>query len=107
MNDPSPQWYFGRGGQQQGPVSTDVLRQMLREGKLSTADLVWREGMSNWRVIAGLADFANPGIPAPANAPMPPIPEASPQYAARPYTANYGAQPLGFSGAPAAAGPAQ
>jgi hypothetical protein len=93
MNDPSAQWYFGSGGQQHGPVTTDAIKQMLREGKISTADLVWSEGMSDWRVIAGLPEFTTPSSPAvPALTP----PAAVPQYAAQPYPAQYGAQPLGY-----------
>jgi hypothetical protein len=42
------QWFYAKGGQQQGPVDSAALEQMLRLGSLSGADLVWREGMAQW-----------------------------------------------------------
>src|SRR5690348_1663 len=105
MNDSSPQWFFGQSGQQHGPVSTDALRQMLREKKISSADLVWREGMSDWRVIAGLPEFANPNAPLPPSAPPPAVAAPVPApYGAHPYPGQYGAQPVGYRSAAAPIG---
>jgi uncharacterized RDD family membrane protein YckC len=42
-------WYYAiTEGNQQGPVATEELREMIRAGRLAAKDLVWREGMSNW-----------------------------------------------------------
>lgn len=43
------QWYCAIQGQRYGPVAEDVLRQWIREGRVTAADLVWCEGMANWQ----------------------------------------------------------
>lgn len=70
MND---EWFFEYGGQQQGPVRLDVLRQMVMSGQLRPDALVWRAGMAQWapaRQIAGLGPFPT-AIPHPAMQPVP------------------------------------
>jgi hypothetical protein len=42
------QWYYSRGGQQQGPVNTPQLKQLLSSGQLQPTDLVWTDQMDNW-----------------------------------------------------------
>jgi uncharacterized RDD family membrane protein YckC len=51
------QWFYARGGQQQGPVDSATLEQMLRLGSLSGADLVWREGMAQWLPASSQAEL--------------------------------------------------
>lgn len=51
------QWYYAAGGQQQGPVAVEVLRQLLAMGQLQPADLVWRQGMANWQPAASIPDL--------------------------------------------------
>ncbi len=50
--EPSPesqhQWHFTLNGQNDGPVPTMVLLQMISTGQLKPTDDVWREGMPNW-----------------------------------------------------------
>lgn len=41
-------WYFTRNDERQGPISSDRLKAMAREGWLRPEDLVWRPGMPNW-----------------------------------------------------------
>lgn len=41
-------WYYTMGGQQQGPVPLEHLKQWLASGQIQPAELVWREGMPNW-----------------------------------------------------------
>jgi len=43
------EWYYALGNQQKGPVSLDVLRQLAASGKLQRTDMVWREGMVEWK----------------------------------------------------------
>lgn len=43
------EWYYALGNQQKGPVSLDVLRQLAASGKLHRTDMVWREGMVEWK----------------------------------------------------------
>lgn len=43
------QWYYAKGGQQQGPVSLEELRRLIGEGAINPAtDLVWNPSMTDW-----------------------------------------------------------
>ncbi|MCI0681240.1 MAG: DUF4339 domain-containing protein [Gemmataceae bacterium] len=42
-------WYYALGNQQKGPVSLDALKQLAASGKLQRTDMVWREGMVEWK----------------------------------------------------------
>ena len=42
------QWYYRKGKQKSGPVSSAKLKLLARSGQLSPADPVWKEGMSHW-----------------------------------------------------------
>jgi hypothetical protein len=71
-------WYFVKDGAQQGPVSDEQLRSMARDGSLRGEDLVWQEGMPDWRPAMEI-----PGIEfrreLPQELPTMPIP-AAPSY---------------------------
>jgi hypothetical protein len=41
-------WYYTRGGQQQGPINTPQLKQLISLGQVAAADLVWTDQMENW-----------------------------------------------------------
>lgn len=41
-------WYVAIKGQRQGPLSPAQLKQMASAGLLGPADLLWKEGMSEW-----------------------------------------------------------
>ncbi len=41
-------WFYGKNGQQVGPVSSGQLRQLAQAGQLLPDDLVWKEGMAAW-----------------------------------------------------------
>lgn len=41
-------WYYVKHGQQAGPISEDVLRQLVGSGDVLMTDPVWREGMAGW-----------------------------------------------------------
>ncbi len=43
------EWYYSKGNQQQGPVSASELKQMAQSGHLAPGDLVWNEGMKDWK----------------------------------------------------------
>jgi GYF domain 2 len=60
---PRGSWYYATGGVQCGPVNLDELRTMIRTGSVQQDDLVWTEGMNEWRPArtqSGLA-LASPG----------------------------------------------
>jgi hypothetical protein len=42
------EWFYARDGQRFGPVSSEALRQMARDGLLQQDDLIWSEGMASW-----------------------------------------------------------
>ena len=42
------EWWYASGGVRKGPVKFEDLRQKVLEGSLSTGDLVWTAGMSQW-----------------------------------------------------------
>jgi hypothetical protein len=42
-------WYYVQGGQQQGPVSIEALRELAADGRLKANEIVWTEGMPNWQ----------------------------------------------------------
>lgn len=44
------QWYFARGGQQNGPVSFSELKTLATSGQLDAQrDLAWCDGMTDWK----------------------------------------------------------
>ena len=51
---------IGSDGKIYGPISADVLRQWLGEGRLNAATLVQPEGADDWRPLSALAAFAIP-----------------------------------------------
>jgi hypothetical protein len=59
------QWYYGKDGQQQGPVDEATIKSLLASGQLAPSDLVWKEGMANWAAASTLPEFANAAPPAP------------------------------------------
>lgn len=86
-------WYYTDAErQQQGPLSTDELKQYFHREIVNPDTLVWRDGMLHWRALGELAEQLNllPAIAAaaeaapsakagpPALAPLPPVAEPEP-----------------------------
>ena len=46
------QWYCGIQGNQYGPVDDATLRQWIAQGRVTAHDLVWCDGMAEWRPAA-------------------------------------------------------
>ncbi len=42
------EWYYTRGGQQQGPVNLETLRDMAAADELKPEDMVWNKTMTDW-----------------------------------------------------------
>jgi hypothetical protein len=61
------QWHYSKSGKQLGPVSDAELRQLANQGTLLPTDLVWREGMQEWK----RADFIKGLFPEPVAAKQP------------------------------------
>jgi hypothetical protein len=83
---PMSNWYYTTNGQQQGPVSGEVLKQLATAGRISPTDLVWREGMPQWIAASTTTLFTPPVGPSPqvclSVAPPPPPPYGPGGYAA-------------------------
>lgn len=63
-------WYFTKGDTKHGPVSANKLKTLATTGQLQPSDMVWREGMVEWkeaRIVKGLFSEATDNIQ-----PMPP-----------------------------------
>jgi hypothetical protein len=69
----SEQWFYSKGGQQQGPVSSQQLKQMAATGQLQPTDLVWKEGMEQWVAASSIKGLfvATTSTPPPPPPPMP------------------------------------
>lgn len=52
----SKEFMIARDGQQYGPYSTEDLLQYLKDGQVSLDDLVWSEGMEDWRPLREVRD---------------------------------------------------
>jgi uncharacterized RDD family membrane protein YckC len=45
-------WYYSLNGSQQGPASDEQLASLTANGTLSSATLIWKEGMADWQTLA-------------------------------------------------------
>lgn len=93
-------WYYTDAErQQQGPLSTDELKQYFHREIVNPDTLVWRDGMLHWRALGELAEQLNllpaaaaaaaeapPPVKAgpPALAPLPPVAKPEPAPATTP-----------------------
>lgn len=80
------EWYYAHGGEQKGPVPVSELQRLAGTGDFDpAADLVWREGMEDWKpagMIEELAPAFQPATPTPVDAPAAPAPGEVNPYAA-------------------------
>ena len=63
-------WYYSKNDTQLGPIPTEELQAKIEAGEVLDGDLVWREGMSDWRPVASLDELKSDSLPTGA----PPIP---------------------------------
>jgi hypothetical protein len=56
-------WYYSKNGQQLGPISEQELSSKSSSGEISARDLVWKEGMSDWKPLGEVMRFTPSGIP--------------------------------------------
>jgi uncharacterized RDD family membrane protein YckC len=59
--------WIGRDGERHGPYKEDDVRQWLRSGQLSPADLAWHEGLADWQPLSVLFPDAAAAAPATAD----------------------------------------
>jgi len=60
--------WIGRDGERHGPYQEDEVRAWLVSGKVSPADLAWREGLADWQPLSVLFPDAKPDAAGPAAA---------------------------------------
>lgn len=65
---PSSDWFYVQDRQKVGPVTKEVLRSLFEDGTITGEDLVWTQGMSEWKP----AGQVQGRFGAPAAAPPPP-----------------------------------
>jgi hypothetical protein len=66
-------WHLDQNGRRIGPITQDVLMQMVNAGHVSASDLVWTERMQNWQP-AGMQSWfpgATPSAMMPQTGPAP------------------------------------
>ncbi len=56
------EWFYAKKGKREGPVSGATLKSMIVSGEIASTDLVWREGMADWRPAAEINDFESAGV---------------------------------------------
>jgi hypothetical protein len=86
------EWYIARDGRQHGPLNDGEMQKLVELGHLRPTDLVWRAGMTDWRLASVVFQRSTPPVkpaPPPAARPQPqahhPQPAvAQPEVAARP-----------------------
>lgn len=62
-------WYYSKNGTQLGPVSKEELVEKCTRGDVSMTDLVWKEGMPDWKQAGQMPDLG--GISNSSTAPPP------------------------------------
>ena len=73
------QWYIYSNQQQEGPYTREEIIEQVQEGKLKRTDLVWQEGMAEWKEaeqVEGLLPVQPVTPPPPPNVVSPPPPPA-------------------------------
>ncbi|HUT61731.1 MAG TPA: DUF4339 domain-containing protein [Phycisphaerae bacterium] len=53
------QWHYMMGQQRLGPVTTEALVAMIQTGAITSATLLWREGMGEWSPAGSLPEFSS------------------------------------------------
>ncbi len=72
-------WYYADETRQpQGPVDAATLRDLLADGQISHATLIWRDGLAQWQAAADFTEELGLGIAPPSTFP----PAESPEYSA-------------------------
>lgn len=65
-----PKWFYARGEERFGPVTSQKLKSLAAAGKLQPADLIWKEDMHDWSPASQLRGLF-PSEPAPTDTPPP------------------------------------
>lgn len=63
------QWYYTKDDERQGPVSADELKRLAEAGELQPDDLIWKDGMEDWRPASQLKGLFDGETAAPTSKP--------------------------------------
>jgi hypothetical protein len=74
------QWYYSKNSTQLGPISDAEIRGKLASGEIGAADMVWKEGMSDWLPVSRV-----PELSAIIPSQQPPVMGQQPVYPQSPY----------------------
>lgn len=66
---PNMSWYYSKNGTQLGPVTEQELSEKVSGGEVSASDLIWKEGMPDWKPASQVPEFSGmiSNVPAPTN----------------------------------------
>ncbi|MGJ8696113.1 MAG: DUF4190 domain-containing protein [Verrucomicrobiaceae bacterium] len=53
------EWFYGREGQQYGPIDEATFRARIATGEIAPSDLVWKEGMAQWIPLSQTGEVAS------------------------------------------------
>jgi uncharacterized protein DUF4190/uncharacterized protein DUF4339 len=88
----------GTDGRQYGPVSADVLRDWITQGRVNAQTMIQLEGSSDWKPIAQFAEFASALNIPPRTTAAPPVPPSLPPSSPAPLSSPQPAAPSKTSG---------
>lgn len=81
---------IGADGKEYGPISTEQMRQWIKEGRVNMQTRVLAEGTADWKTVADLPEFASPATPPPSLGTAPPPPPGPAALPTMPSTPVYG-----------------
>ena len=55
------EWFYGKEGQQFGPIDEATLSARIAAGEIGPQDLVWNEGMDSWKPLQEIRHLAPSG----------------------------------------------
>jgi hypothetical protein len=83
------QWYYAKDGNQNGPYGSDDMLLAIKTGEIAAQDLVWKDGMPDWKKVKDVPELAaamrptqkpTAAAPAPVAQPTHPQPATQPTY---------------------------
>lgn len=77
MAEQTSQWYYAKGNEKVGPISSADLKQLAADGTVLPSDNVWRSDWSEWRTASSVKGLC-PHTANPKSGPPPLQPPRSP-----------------------------
>ena len=65
------EWYYTKDGERQGPVTPQQLKQLSASGDLQPTDLIWKDGMAEWKKAGTVQKLFGDSVPTLTSAPSP------------------------------------